>query len=385
MSTAFQTFSKESRFCDLVESVRHCNLCPRLCSRTKVLSEGNGDIDSKVLFVAEAPGRLGADRTGIPLHGDQTGDNFEALLGNIGWRREDLFITNAVLCNPREENGNNATPTSEEIGNCSAYLEMTIELVDPVVVVPLGATALAALAKIVPHGLDLKGSVAKPFPWAGRTLVPLYHPGPRARVHRSLLRQRADFMSLAKLSDPRRGIRKRPKRRKSKKVNLDPRKPAPLHEAALAFVDALGRMTYFKLTKLLYFLDLLALERLGCSVTGEIYLRQQEGPWPPKLRDAVSALDGYELRQYFARRIPMVAPGPSPRFPVMLDDESLGILVEVLERYGHMSNAAIKTAAYRSAPMRYVLGQEKQGRDMRKVPLIYKDKTAAEIDAGDAG
>jgi uracil-DNA glycosylase len=87
MIRLYKSFSKAARFNDLVESVQHCDLCPRLRGCRKVLSSANGNVESKVLFVAEAPGRLGADRTGVPLFGDRTGDNFEALLGNIGWRR----------------------------------------------------------------------------------------------------------------------------------------------------------------------------------------------------------------------------------------------------------------------------------------------------------
>ena len=102
MSFVCPSFSKDTRFADLVQCVSHCNLCQRLCGRTKVLSQGNGSLNAKILFVAEAPGRLGADRTGIPLYGDRTGDNFEALLGNVGWHRQDIFITNALLCNPRD-------------------------------------------------------------------------------------------------------------------------------------------------------------------------------------------------------------------------------------------------------------------------------------------
>ena len=64
MINCFGSFKRENRFADLIESVQHCNLCPRLCGRTKVLSSANGNIDSKVLFIAEAPGRFGADRTG---------------------------------------------------------------------------------------------------------------------------------------------------------------------------------------------------------------------------------------------------------------------------------------------------------------------------------
>jgi len=79
----YQTFGREARFSDLCEAVKHCNLCDRLQGRTKVLSKANGNFLSKVLFIAEAPGRLGADRTGIPLFGDKTGDKFEMLIGNI--------------------------------------------------------------------------------------------------------------------------------------------------------------------------------------------------------------------------------------------------------------------------------------------------------------
>ena len=148
--------------------------------------------------MAEAPGRLGADRTGIPLYGDRTGDNFEALLGNVGWRREEVFITNAVLCNPKKENGNNGTPTREEISNCSAYLEMTITLIAPDVIVTLGATALTALSMLSPHGIELREGVAQVVPWRGTRFFPLYHPGPRATIHRSLTKQRSDFMLAVK-------------------------------------------------------------------------------------------------------------------------------------------------------------------------------------------
>jgi DNA polymerase len=158
----YEKVSPNPRFNDLIQTVQHCDLCPRLCCQNKILSSSNGNIESKVLFVAEAPGRLGADKTGIPLYGDRTGSNFESLLGNIGWKREDVFITNAVLCNPKNDSGNNRTPTQEEIDNCSVYLEMTISLINPEVIITLGQTALAALNMISPHNLQLSQDVAKP-------------------------------------------------------------------------------------------------------------------------------------------------------------------------------------------------------------------------------
>lgn len=92
--------SKRSRFAELIESVQGCRQCPRMDQRTRVLGPANGNLDAQVVFVAEAPGRLGADRFGIPLHGDQAGRNFEWLISNARITRQDVFVTNAVLCNP---------------------------------------------------------------------------------------------------------------------------------------------------------------------------------------------------------------------------------------------------------------------------------------------
>ncbi len=380
MITAFKSCDKRARFADMVEAVQHCNLCPRLCSRTKVLSAKNGNLDSKVLFVAEAPGRLGADRTGIPLHGDQTGSNFEKLLGTVGWNRDLLFITNAVLCNPREENGNNGTPSLDEISNCVYYLAMTIELVNPDVVVSLGATALRALEIVSPHGLSLREAVGEPKSWASRLLVPMYHPGPRALVHRNFPKQTADFLRLAKVVKPDTGLVRSRKPRTGVTQSILPGMASPFQHLVCMIVQRLGRITYFQLTKLLYLIDLTSIQRIGRSLTGEIYLRQQEGPWPPALQKLVPPLNGWEIKTSVRGRIPLVEPGEAGRFQAEIDSEFASIVDEVLEQYGTLTNAQIKTVAYKTAPMRYLLSQEREGRDIRRVPVIYKDKCAPDTD-----
>ena len=53
-----------------------------------------------------------------------------------------------------------------------------------------------------------------------------------------------------------------------------------------------GQMTYFKMTKLMYLVDLFALKKFGYSVASSIYLRQVEGPWPPDLDQALEAMKG---------------------------------------------------------------------------------------------
>jgi uracil-DNA glycosylase family 4 len=169
-----------------------------MCGRTKVLSEKNGNIDSKVMFIAEAPGRLGAERTGIPLHGDKTGDNFEDLLKSIGWERKNVFITNAILCNPQNDEGNNATPEPEELSKCGNYLKRTIELVNPDVIVTLGGTALKTLTS---QSLTLSEYAAQELSWNDRVLFPLYHPSNRAKRFRKKEKQMADFAALKRIVD----------------------------------------------------------------------------------------------------------------------------------------------------------------------------------------
>lgn len=189
-----------SAFAQLVSEVHHCRTCPRMEGRTRLLSAANGTLQPRVLFIAEAPGRLGGDRTAVPLSGDQSGRNFDLLLAAAGLERCEIFITNAVLCNPRNASGSkNAPPTSTEVRNCSAFLARTIQLLQPSYIVTLGAVALRALTLIAPHDLSLARDVGRRVRWHDVWLVPLYHPGPRAQIHRSFPQQLEDFRQLGAL------------------------------------------------------------------------------------------------------------------------------------------------------------------------------------------
>jgi uracil-DNA glycosylase family 4 len=164
--------------------------------RTRVFGPGNGSVEAAILFVAEAPGRLGADRSGVPLTGDQTGRNFEYLLRSAQLKRSDIFITNAVLCNPRDGQGYNAPPTPQEVGNCADHLHETIHLLQPMYVIALGKVALHALSLVAPHEIVLSRDVGSPQKWDGRWLIALYHPSPRTQVYRPLAKQTEDFRRL---------------------------------------------------------------------------------------------------------------------------------------------------------------------------------------------
>jgi uracil-DNA glycosylase len=183
----------------LAKMVQGCRLCVRMEGRRRVLGRENGKVGARVMFVAEAPGRLGADRSGVPLSGDQTGRNFAALLEEAGIARGDIFVTNGVLCNPRDAKGNNAPPNVREIANCSRHLAETVRIVDPEFVVALGVVGLKALGLVSPHGAVLATDVGRALPWFGRVLVPLYHPGPRALIWRSMEMQKEDYRRLGEM------------------------------------------------------------------------------------------------------------------------------------------------------------------------------------------
>lgn len=188
---------KFQRFLKLCVEAENCRIYPDLADKKAVLSELNGNIDPKVFFIAEAPGRQGADRTRRPFYGDKSGENFQKFLDSIYLSREDIFITNAVMCSPRKENGGNRSPKKSEIKNCSSFLRRTIQLLQPKVVATLGSIALEALKAIEYHQISLKNDIGKSFEWNGRILVPLYHPSPQVIAsHRRFDEQIQDFRTL---------------------------------------------------------------------------------------------------------------------------------------------------------------------------------------------
>src|SRR5918993_4140695 len=162
--------SKQSSFQELFEEAASCTRCPAMCGRAAVLSNLNGSPGARIMFIGEAPGRKGADRTRMPFSGDQSGANLDRFLNSIDLRREEIFITSAALCNPRTESGANRKPTQKELANCSDFLRRTIELINPRVIVTLGSVALEALKRIQYHELNLKESAAKVHAWQDRVL-----------------------------------------------------------------------------------------------------------------------------------------------------------------------------------------------------------------------
>jgi len=167
-------------FAALVARVQACRACPRMAGRRRVLGAGNGPLRARAVLVGTAPGRHGAERTGVPFSGDRSGAALDALLERAGLGRDDVFITNAVLCNPQDQRGRNDEPRATELRQCRAHLAATLALVEAPLVVALGRTAFAAVRAIEPCGLGWEDALGVAHAWrGGMSLAATYHPGPR--------------------------------------------------------------------------------------------------------------------------------------------------------------------------------------------------------------
>ncbi len=197
----FSPMSKRRQFAKLKGEAAGCVRCPAMCERVAVLSELNGSVDARVMFIGEAPGRRGADRTRVPFSGDQSGKNFDRFLAATGLKRSEVFITSAVLCNPRAASGANRRPATQELRNCSDFLRRTIDLINPQVIVTLGGVALEALNLLHGHSFTLREDGAKVRKWGGRTLIPLYHPSPQVLItSRDEKAQLRDYKVVARVA-----------------------------------------------------------------------------------------------------------------------------------------------------------------------------------------
>lgn len=120
----------------IAAEVRVCTNCRLHQTRTKAVP-GEGDPETEVVFVGEGPG-FNEDRGGRPFIG-RAGDLLVKLLASIGWRREEVFITNIVKCRPPD----NRDPQPDEIAACAPYLQRQLEVLDPAVIVTLGRHSMA--------------------------------------------------------------------------------------------------------------------------------------------------------------------------------------------------------------------------------------------------
>jgi DNA polymerase len=125
----------------LAKKVSDCTKCKELADTRIQTVFGNGNPNSKVLFLGEGPG-ADEDKEGIPFCG-KSGQLLNNILSTCGIKREDVYVTNILKCRPP----GNRTPAKEECANCESFLSAQIKVVNPLYIVCLGAVAAQNLLK----------------------------------------------------------------------------------------------------------------------------------------------------------------------------------------------------------------------------------------------
>ena len=147
---------------------------------------GEGDVDCRVMFIGEAPG-VNEDRLRRPFVG-RGGQLLDDMIRKLGWKREEVYITNIVKRRPPE----NRDPLPAEIGAYKPYLARQIGAIDPPLIVTLGRFSMnyfLSSAKMTrDHG--------RPLMIGGRIVYPVYHPAAGLRSTRMMDTLRDDFMKI---------------------------------------------------------------------------------------------------------------------------------------------------------------------------------------------
>jgi len=128
-------YSKKQLLDQIAKNVKVCKKC-RLCKAALNGVPGEGDFDSDIVFIGEAPG-ANEDKTGRPFVG-RAGNLLEQSLSDIGYKREQVWIGNIIKHRPPQ----NRDPLADEISACAPYLTMQLKILKPRLIVTLGRFAL---------------------------------------------------------------------------------------------------------------------------------------------------------------------------------------------------------------------------------------------------
>jgi uracil-DNA glycosylase len=178
---------------ELADEAAVCTRCRLAGGRTQVVF-GVGNPDAQLMFIGEGPG-YHEDKQGEPFVG-AAGQLLTRLLGEIGLRREDVYIANTVKCRPP----GNRDPLPDEIDSCRPFLQGQIENIQPHVIVALGNFATRV---ILDKPVSISRVRGQRFTVEGRTVIPTFHPA--AVLHgggesgSQMAALRSDFLMIREL------------------------------------------------------------------------------------------------------------------------------------------------------------------------------------------
>jgi len=158
---------KEADLKSLREEIGDCKGCRLSKGRTNIVF-GEGDPDTRLMFIGEAPGKK-EDLQARPFVGD-TGMVLTRLIEKMGFKRGDVYIANIVKCRPPM----NRDPELDEIERCRGFVERQIEIINPKVIMTLGR--ISAQTLIGNAKLKITAIRGNFFDYKGIALMPTFHP-----------------------------------------------------------------------------------------------------------------------------------------------------------------------------------------------------------------
>lgn len=164
---------KSAAMAALRERALVCQKCSHLVRSRKNVVFGVGDINSPILFVGEAPG-VDEDEQGEPFVG-AAGQLLTRIIQTMGFSRETVYIANILKCRPDTPGRSfgNRKPTPEEIKTCLPYLLAQVDLIQPKVIVALGAVAMEGLFGRTVYITKERGRFVT---FRNTPVMPTYHP-----------------------------------------------------------------------------------------------------------------------------------------------------------------------------------------------------------------
>jgi DNA polymerase len=158
--------NKPGALAEILNDIGECTRCRLHKGRTKLVF-GVGNVNADIMFVGEGPG-ADEDKQGEPFVG-RAGQLLNNMITAMGIKREDVYIANVVKCRPPE----NRTPEKDECDTCSPFLMRQIEIIQPKMIVALGAVSAKNLLGVNDSMANLRGKI---YDFKGTKLVATYHP-----------------------------------------------------------------------------------------------------------------------------------------------------------------------------------------------------------------
>lgn len=164
---------KEAAMAALRARASACRKCEHLAASRRTVVFGVGTVHTELMFVGEAPG-ADEDAQGEPFVG-KAGQLLTRIIQTMGLDRDKVYIANILKCRPDTpgQASGNRKPTPTEMVTCLPYLLEQIEIIQPKVVVALGATAIEGLMGKTEGITRIRGRWLE---FRGVPLMPTYHP-----------------------------------------------------------------------------------------------------------------------------------------------------------------------------------------------------------------